>query len=75
MQPLYEPVTDAATLDAADDDPVDAALAWHGGDVRATIETLLADCAHLQRQFDLMRAAMGRGFTRGWEPSVRRDQT
>jgi hypothetical protein len=73
MQPLCEPVTDAATLDAADDDPVNAALAWHGGDVRATIETLLADCAHLQRQFDLMRAAMGRGFTRGWEPSVRRD--
>ncbi|WP_440982215.1 dehydrogenase [Shinella sumterensis] len=72
MQPLCEPVIDAASLDAAGD-PVDAALAWHGGDARATIETLLADCAHLQRQLDLMRAAMGRGFTRGWEPSVRRD--
>lgn len=29
-------------------DPVDAALAYHDGNVRATISTLLADCKHLR---------------------------
>ncbi len=57
----------------AADDAVDAALAWHGGDAHATIATLLADCAHLRQQLALTRAAMGRGFVRGWEPSPQRD--
>lgn len=52
---------------------VDKALAWHGGDARATITTLLGDCCHLRRQLALADAAMSRGFTRGWRPSSDRD--
>jgi predicted HD phosphohydrolase len=54
-------------------DAVRAALAWHDGDAQATIATLLADCAHLRRQLDLTRAAMGHGFVRCWEPMPHRD--
>ncbi|WP_353652371.1 hypothetical protein [Sinorhizobium sp. RAC02] len=68
--PEYE-----APAGPADDqgDAVRAALAWHDGDAQATIATLLADCAHLRRQLDLTRAAMGHGFVRGWEPMPQRD--
>ena len=51
-------------------DEVEAALAWHGGDARAAIATLLDDCRHLRLQLALTGAAMSRGFTRGW--SLRR---
>ncbi len=70
MRPLpeYE-----APIDDDECDAVCTALAWHGGDAEATIATLLADCAHLRRQLALTRAAMGRGFVRGWEPSQGRD--
>ena len=54
-------------------DAVSAALAWHGGDAQATIATLRADCAHLRRQLELTRTAMGRGFTRGWKPVPQRE--
>lgn len=72
MRPL--PEYEAAMESPEDgDDAVCAALAWHDGDARATIATLLADCAHLQRQLALTRSAMGRGFVRGWEPVQQRD--
>lgn len=72
MRPLpeYEAEIDR---NADEDDAVRAALAWHGGDAQATIATLLADCAHLRRQLELTRAAMGRGFTRGWKPVPQRE--
>ena len=70
MQPL--PEYEAQTEDGKDD-AVSAALAWHDGDARATIATLLADCAHLRRQLDMSRSAMSRGFVRGWEPVQQRD--
>ena len=50
--------------------PIDEALAWHEGDARATIETLLADCGHLRQQVELAVKAMSRGFTRGWRPDA-----
>ncbi|WP_439632258.1 dehydrogenase [Shinella sp.] len=53
--------------------PIDEALVWHDGDVRATIETLLADCGHLRQQVELAGRAMSRGFTRGWRPQADRD--
>jgi len=56
-------------------DEVDAAIAWHDGDVRATVATLLADCAYLRWQLELARRAMGRGFVRGWEPHAARGLT
>ncbi|QND19117.1 hypothetical protein HB774_01825 [Rhizobium leguminosarum bv. viciae] len=51
---------------------IDAALEWHGGDARATIETLLLDCAHLRAQLALTSRCLSRGLTRGWLPEVDR---
>ncbi|UDF30077.1 UNVERIFIED_ORG: hypothetical protein LHK14_01775 [Roseateles sp. XES5] len=69
MCPLQEYEAEIDSVDEA----VRAALAWHDGDAQAAIATLLADCAHLRRQLELTRAAMGRGFTRGWEPAPLRE--
>lgn len=55
-------------------DEVEAALAWHAGDARQTIATLLDDCRHLRLQLALTEGAMSRGFTRGWLPSLERDK-
>lgn len=52
---------------------IDEALAWHGGDVRATIATLLADCAYLRRQLDLAGRAISIGYARGWRPQFERE--
>lgn len=52
---------------------VEEALAWHGGDARATITTLLGDCRHLRNQLAIADRAMSRGFTRGWRPEADRD--
>ncbi len=49
-------------------DAVDEAMAWHGGDARATIEALLKDRERLQDQLFMAQACMSRGFTRGWMP-------
>lgn len=51
---------------------VDQALAWHEGDARATIETLLRDCAFLRGQLLLTRGAISHGLTRGWLPRADR---
>ena len=53
-------------------DQVEHAIAWHDGDARAAIRTLLDDCAHLRWQLALAKAALGHGFTRGWLPSEER---
>lgn len=52
---------------------IDEALAWHDGDARAAIATLLADCAYLRWQLAIARRAMGAGFTRGWRPHLERE--
>ena len=56
-------------------DPVDHIIAWHDGDIRAAIETLMEDIQHLRLQLALATAAMGKGFTRGWKPDADRDVT
>lgn len=56
------------------EDPVEAALAWHRGDPRATIATLIEDCRHLRHQLALTEGAMSRGMTRGWTPSFDRGE-
>lgn len=53
--------------------PVDEAIAWHDGDVRATIETLIADCGFLREQLAMTDRAISRGFTRGWRPQLNRE--
>ncbi|MGO7969892.1 dehydrogenase [Rhizobium ruizarguesonis] len=58
----------------ADTNPVDAAMAWHGGDPRATIEALLQDRIRLQEQLAIARVCMGKGYTRGWMPGAEFEQ-
>lgn len=50
--------------------PVDAAMAWHGGDPRATIDALLRDRERLCEQLAIARACISRGYTRGWWPGA-----
>ena len=54
-------------------DPIDQALAYHDGDVRATISTLLADCGYLRQQLVLAKACISKGLTRGWSPELERE--
>lgn len=58
--------------EATERDAVEEALAWHGDDARATIATLLQDCAFLREQLLLASSAMSHGMTRGWLPKVER---
>lgn len=53
-------------------DPIEAALAYHNGDVRATITTLLADCRHLREQLVIAASCVSKGLTRGWTPEFER---
>jgi hypothetical protein len=52
---------------------VDEALAWHGGNARAAVAALLADCAYLRWQLQLADRAISSGFTRGWRPRLDTD--
>ena len=51
-------------------DEVQAVLAWHDGDARASIRTLLADLKETREQLALAEIMMGKGFSRGWKPSA-----
>jgi hypothetical protein len=53
---------------------IDQAILWHNGDVRATIATLLEDCRYLREQLDTAKHCMSKGLTRGWTPSLDREQ-
>ncbi|PWE54153.1 hypothetical protein DEM27_22200 [Metarhizobium album] len=48
---------------------VDAAIAWHDGDARAAVATLLDDVRHLRLQLALAEGVMSRGMVRGWRPA------
>ncbi|NKN12296.1 dehydrogenase [Rhizobium laguerreae] len=50
--------------------PVYAAMAWHGGDPRATIDALLKDRERLCEQLAIARACISKGYTRGWLPGA-----
>lgn len=61
--------------EAAQDEGIDevgAALAWHEGDARRTVATLLDDIRHLKTQLILLEGASSKGFTRGWRPQPER---
>ncbi|MBY5567626.1 hypothetical protein HFO55_10265 [Rhizobium leguminosarum] len=51
---------------------VDAVVAFHDGDIRAAITTLLLDCRHLRLQLALAETGMSCGMTRRWTPTVER---
>lgn len=55
------------------DDEVEAALAFHDDDTKATIATLLADNHHLRLQLALAQSAISRGLVRGWRPRFDQD--
>jgi hypothetical protein len=70
------PTISAAACDIQYSGPVDeiaTALAFHDGDVRATVRTLLADIKFLKEQLAVTQIGMGIGFTRGWQPSFERN--
>ncbi|WP_085779439.1 hypothetical protein [Rhizobium sp. NXC14] len=52
---------------------LDEVVAFHNGDMRAAIVTLLEDIRHLRHQLVLAEGAMSSGMTRGWRPSYDRD--
>ncbi len=52
---------------------LDIVLAYHDGNARAAIETLLKDCQDLRLQLALAEGAMSKGMTRGWSPRYERD--
>ena len=62
-------------LERQNDNPneIDEALSRHDGDPRATVATLLADCAYLRWQLELAGRAMSYGFARGWRPKIERE--
>jgi hypothetical protein len=53
------------------DDEVEAALAFHDDDTKATIATLLADNHHLRLQLALAQSAISRGFGPRLAPEFR----
>ena len=55
-------------------DEVDAAIAWHDGDVRATVATLLADCAYLRWQLELAGRAWAEDLFADGSPTRRAAQ-
>ena len=50
------------------EDEIDEALAYHQGDVRATIAALLAEREYLLREIEYASLALSFGFARGWKP-------
>jgi hypothetical protein len=69
------PTISAAAYNIQYSGPVDeiaAALAFHEGDVRATIGTLLADIKFVKEQMAIAQIAMSIGFSRGWQPVFER---
>jgi hypothetical protein len=52
--------------------PVDEAIEYHDGDMRATIATLIKDCRFLREQLAVARSCMSTGLTRGWKPELER---
>jgi hypothetical protein len=56
-------------VEEPDDSVVARVLEEHGGDARAAISTLLADCGYLRGQLALATGMMGYGFSRGWVPA------
>ncbi|TAV38894.1 hypothetical protein ELI33_17590 [Rhizobium ruizarguesonis] len=62
-----------ATPSAELDYEVEAALAFHDDDAKATVATLLSDIKHLRFQLALAHSAISYGMTRGWSPKFDRE--
>ncbi|KAB2681706.1 CUE domain-containing protein [Brucella tritici] len=51
-------------------DEIELVLAYHKGDVRAAIESLLKDRDFLVKEIEYASLAMSMGFARGWKPTI-----
>ncbi|WP_273727332.1 CUE domain-containing protein [Brucella gallinifaecis] len=60
----------AVTQENGYDDEIELVLAYHKGDVRAAIESLLKDRDFLIKEIEYASLAMSMGFARGWKPTV-----
>lgn len=58
--------------EAVENDEREEVIAYHGGDARAAVGTLLEDIRHLRRQLALAEGVMSKGMTRGWLPDYDR---
>ena len=67
MQPQLQTETDADLRWA-----VEAELAFHDGDFKATIADLIKDRQYLRQQLELADFAGSKGFSRGWRPGYQR---
>ncbi|QNQ39434.1 hypothetical protein [Brucella intermedia] len=52
------------------DDEIELVLAYHKGDARAAIESLLKDRDFLVKEIECASLAMSMGFARGWKPTI-----
>ncbi|MEL4373528.1 CUE domain-containing protein [Brucella cytisi] len=52
------------------EDEIELVLAYHKGDVRAAIESLLKDQDFLVKEIEYASLAMSMGFARGWKPTM-----
>ncbi|MFC7067370.1 hypothetical protein [Brucella rhizosphaerae] len=52
------------------DDEIELVLAYHKGDIRSAIESLLKDRDFLIKEIKYASLAMSMGFSRGWKPTV-----
>lgn len=61
---------DAVAEENEYDDEIELVLAYHNGNVRDAIKTLLKDRDFLIKEIEYASLAMSMGFARGWKPTV-----
>lgn len=49
-------------------DDIEWMIIEHGGDVRAALETSMAEVERLRNELALASLAVSSGYTRGWQP-------
>lgn len=52
---------------------VDWMIIEHGGDIRAALETSMAEVERLRHELALASLAVSSGYTRGWQPVIATD--
>lgn len=62
-----------ANPEALQVDPIAHLIAWHDGDAKAAIATLLDDVRALRTELAIASVAISTGYTRGWRPTEAED--
>jgi len=71
---IEQPALEVETSPRPVIDPIDAALAEHEGDARATISTLLQDLAFVREELVIAARNTSYGLVRGWMPRLSRSR-